>query len=215
MSEGADAKPGPDVLVAVSRRVNHVRLDYPDLEQVTVDVLFLAYLLECGRFGRFEVGPVSIDVRVVEDRFARSYARIAAGQTGKDGYDASAKRFFERLMSEVSRSGRRRIDELHWLLAFMRTDEGLPSAVFGELGVSPEQVELFASRGPIESNRAPDELLSPEEVAEYLRVHVQTVRAWIRSGKLPASRLAGQRALRVRRSDLGRVLEPVDPADFE
>jgi len=33
----------------------------------------------------------------------------------------------------VRRSGRSRIDELHFLLAFMRCNEGLPKRVFGEL----------------------------------------------------------------------------------
>jgi excisionase family DNA binding protein len=53
-------------------------------------------------------------------------------------------------------------------------------------------------------------LYSPEDVARYLGVHVQTVRGWIRSGRLPARRLAGQRALRIRESDVEAVLEPLD-----
>ena len=119
------------------------------------------------------------------------------------------------MAAEVRRGGRRRVDELHWLLAFMRSPEGLPAEVFSELGVTAEQVEAFARTGTLPSVKsAPVKLYSPEEVAEYLHVHVQTVRAWIRSGKLPAVRLAGRRDLRVREGDLGAVLEPVDPADF-
>jgi len=53
--------------------------------------------------------------------------------------------------------------------------------------------------------------LSPEDAAEALGIHVQTVRAYIRSGKLPALRLAGERAIRIRRSDLETVLEPLVP----
>jgi excisionase family DNA binding protein len=54
-----------------------------------------------------------------------------------------------------------------------------------------------------------EKLYSPEEAAEYLNIHVQTVRAWIRSGRLRARRLAGQRALRITASDLQSVLEPI------
>jgi excisionase family DNA binding protein len=35
------------------------------------------------------------------------------------------------------------------------------------------------------------EYLTPEQAADVLGVHVQTVRGYVRSGKLPASRLAG------------------------
>jgi excisionase family DNA binding protein len=92
-------------------------------------------------------------------------------------------------------------------------DEGLPRRVFSELGVTPEQVEAFARTG---RTRAPDmeQLYSPEEAAEYLGIHVQTVRAWIRSGRLKAHRLAGQRSLRIKASDLMGVLEPVDPEEM-
>ena len=42
------------------------------------------------------------------------------------------------------------------------------------------------------------------------RVHVQTMRAYIRSGRMPAFRLAGERAIRILRTDLEKVLEPLN-----
>jgi excisionase family DNA binding protein len=99
------------------------------------------------------------------------------------------------------------------LLAFMKVGVGVAAEVFGELGISPEQVEAYA-RAPDEAPRPADELetlYSPEEAAAYFKVHVQTVREWIRSGRLPAYRLAGQKAFRIRASDLKRVLQPHDP----
>jgi excisionase family DNA binding protein len=161
--------------------------------------------------GTFTYGPITIRVRVVEDLFERTYER-GVPEDRPGAWDESGRRFFWQLSSELTRSGRKRIDEVHWLLAFMRLGEGIPARVFGELGVSPEDVERFA-RGDADSDESrpgPGRLYSPEEVAEYLGVHVQTVRTWIRSGKLPARRLAGQRALRVKEADLERVLEPVD-----
>jgi excisionase family DNA binding protein len=39
------------------------------------------------------------------------------------------------------------------------------------------------------------------------------VRAWIRSGRLPARRVAGLRALRVRAADVENLLEPLGDDD--
>jgi len=177
----------------------------------TLDIMFLAYLLRTSQFGFFTFGPITIDTRMIEDTVRRGSPR---GAEGPSIYDDSFIRFSRRLIDEVRRSGRSRIDELHFLLAFMRSDEGLPARIFSELGVSPEQVDQHAQnlrRGTAEQDL--EQLFSPEEAAKYLGVHVQTVRSWIRSGRLPASRLTGQRALRIRASDLRRVLEPIDPGE--
>lgn len=176
----------------------------------TLDMFFLVYLRRFARFGYFSYGPIIIDVRLVDDIVHRTHQRDSSGQP--PSYSDDFVRFSHTLMDEVRRSGHRRIDELHFLLAFMRTTEGLPSRVFGELGVSRDQVEEFARTG--RPPEAAERLYSPEEAAEYLGVHVQTVRAWIRSGRLRASRLAGQRALRISASDLRSVLEPVDPSEI-
>ena len=168
----------------------------------SIDVWFLAFLRLMARFGVFTFGPITIYVPLIEEGVRR---------TATDEHEpAELVRFTERLHAEQLRRGRSRIDELHALLAFMRTDEGLPARVFGELGVSPEQVEAFA-RNAGQAAADLERLYSPEEAADYLGIHVQTVRAWIRSGRLKASRLAGQRALRIRASDLQTVLEPVEP----
>ncbi len=199
------------VLDRVGKRITQVRRDYPGMRQPTADGFFVAFLREYSRFGVFSLGPVTISTAVVEERFEQTHR---GGNADRIGYAPSALRFFELLKGEGARTGRKGVDELQWLLAFMRLGEGLPADVFGELGVTPEQVEAF-SRNPGAASQPLPELLSPEEAAEYLRVHVQTVRAWIRSGKLKASRLVGQRSLRIHRSDLGSVLEPVDPSDFD
>lgn len=178
--------------------------------EVTVDLQFLVFLRRFARFGFFQFGPLSIDVRIVEELVERLLPRGAAVQA--PGLAEDAIRFSRLLMEEAKRSGTRRIDELVYLLALMHWREGVPGRVFGELGVSPDAVIRFAwdQRTP---STAPERLYSPEEAAQYLGVHVQTVRAWIRSGRLRASRLAGQRALRIRASDLDSVLEPIEPGD--
>lgn len=177
---------------------------------VTLDISFLVYLRKMARFGYFHFGPITIDIRLIEEIVERTVPR---GDGGRAGLDDANVRFSHILIDELRKSGQRRIDELHYLLAFMRVDEGLPGRVFGELGVTREEVLEYARQGPgPAANQA--RLYSPEEAAEYLGVHVQTVRAWIRSGRLRASRLAGQRALRITATDLQSVLEPVDPASL-
>ncbi|HMO53201.1 MAG TPA: helix-turn-helix domain-containing protein [Tepidiformaceae bacterium] len=179
-------------------------------EHISVDLQFLVFLERYARFGYFHFGPISIDVGLIRDIVERTHGGRG---TTRAVMDDGIVRFTRMLTSETSRRGGRRIDELAYLLAFMRWREGLPGKVFGELGVSPEQVEAFARLGHQPAPDTPEKLYSPEDAADYLGVHVQTVRAWIRSGRLRASRLAGQRALRIRATDLESVLEPLGLED--
>lgn len=178
---------------------------------ITVDLQFVVFLRKFARFGYFHFGPISLDVRLIEEIALRT---LTGANLTTATMDDDMVRFSRVLMAEASRSGGRRIDELHLLLAFMRWGAGLPGRVFGELGITPEQVENYAKQGGRPEPATPEKLYSPEDAAEYLGVHVQTVRAWIRSGRLRASRLTGQRALRIRATDLQSVLEPVDPDEL-
>jgi excisionase family DNA binding protein len=181
----------------------------------TLDIHFLAFLRAASRFGYFTFGPVTVDVRVIEDIVGRTTLRVPPSETWRTaGLTDDNERFFARLAHEVQRTGTRRVDELHYLLAFMKTDEGLPARVFGELGVTPELVEEYARTRKEGGSQVEEKLYSPEDAAEYLGVHVKTIRSWIRHGRLKASRLTGQRALRIRASDLAKVLEPVSPEDL-
>lgn len=172
----------------------------------SIDVFFLAFLRLMSRFGVFSFGPITIYVPTIEDVVRRTVTEAATPE--------ALVRFSHLLREQQQRIGGGPLNELHALLAFMRLNEGIPSRVFGELGVRPEQVEEYArSAGAAAPSAEPEKLYSPEEAAEYLGIHVQTVRAWIRSGRLRASRLAGQRALRITASDLATVLEPVDGSE--
>jgi excisionase family DNA binding protein len=190
----------------VSREVDRLSRQL-NAKALTLDLWFLAYLHLVSRFGYFNFGPISIDVRLIGEIVERTIERNEAGDMTTAPIAEDAERFFARLSDELARSQNRRIDELHVLLTFMRTEEGLPGRVFGELGVSPREVEEFARQG---TQPTLEQLFSPEEAAAYLNVHVQTVRGWIRSGRLRARRLAGQRALRITASDLQSVLEPLE-----
>jgi excisionase family DNA binding protein len=171
------------------------------------DEIFLAFLRLSSQFGVFSFGPITLYVPTVEDVVRRTATEPSSPER--------LVRFSGLLRDEQQRLGGGPINELHVLLALMKLGEGLPARIFGELGVSPEQVEEYArsaGRAAVPAN-APEKLYSPEEAADYLGIHVQTVRGWIRSGRLKASRLAGQRALRIKASDLATVLEPVDGSE--
>jgi excisionase family DNA binding protein len=188
---------------------------------VNVDMEFLAYLRVLSRFGVFRYGPITIAVSPVEELFWREYeARRRSDLPAWDVVDRGLSsttdemhEFFSRAWGEGRRSGRRSVNELDYLLTFMAWETGIPRRVFSELGVTPERVRAFAAgegaastepaAGPIER------LYSPEEAAQYFGVRVETVRSWIRSGRLPASRLAGFKSLRIRASDLATVLDPI------
>lgn len=183
---------------------------------LTPDIEFVSFLRARSRFGFLTFGPVTVDVQVVEDLLERTHPRGSGTErNGGPGVAESYVRWTNLLYEEVRRSGRKRTDELHFLLSFMRWKEGLPARVFAELGVTPEQVESYARSLRVGEATPSERLLSTEEAAQYFGVHVQTVRSWIRSGKLPASRLAGQKSIRIKESDLRAVLEPIDPSQFE
>src|SRR5437868_11771312 len=82
----------------------------------TLDLYFLVYLRKMSRFGFFTLGPITIDVRLIEDIVERT--TVPAGGEHAPSWSDDLVRFSQTLMAEVRRSGRQRIDELHFLLAF-------------------------------------------------------------------------------------------------
>lgn len=199
-------------------------LDYAaalDYVPYTPDIEFVAFLRTFSQFGFFRFGPITIDVNVVEDILLRTHPR---GDGGPEHPPASpeAIQLGESQWDIAAELGRATIDELVCLLGYMRWGKGLTARVFGELGVTEDDViraasEPTGSRRPESKATSPvaQRLYSTEGAAEYLGVHVQTVRSWIRSGKLPASRLAGQKSIRIRERDLEAVLEPIDPREYD
>ena len=194
--------------LAVANRELGVDLGlHPETEglerSIHVDSLFVAFLRTMARFGVFSFGPITLYVPTVE-------AALDITEAPQPVTTKNFVRLTEIMREEQARVGDSRITELHALLAFMKIGVGLPARVFGELGVSPRQVEEYALNGAA-ATEGLEQLYSPEDAARYLGIHVQTVRSWIRSGRLKASRLTGQRALRIKASDLATVLEPVKP----
>ncbi len=220
LPDGGDAVGGrPPWLIQLSDENQAVsaELGYPPR---SVDQEFIAFLRIFGRFGYFTFGPITIDVGLVEDLFWRTEPR-AANSPGLPMLSPDFVAHYVRFWEEFRKSGRDKPEPMHMLLAYMRAEQGLTAKVFGELGVSPEDVLAYAAglsggRTDLAPTGAPpsEKLYSTEEAAAYFNVHVQTVRVWIRTGRLPAFRLAGQKAIRIRERDLLAVLEPIDPSDI-
>jgi excisionase family DNA binding protein len=70
----------------------------------------------------------------------------------------------------------------------------------------PELAVPDSKGGPMnEQAGAPERLLTPEQVSERLNLSVLTVRAWLRSGRLPGVKPGG-RVWRVREHDLDEYI---------
>jgi excisionase family DNA binding protein len=192
-------------------------------DEVTPDHILLGCLRAISRFGIATLGPWSLDLEAL----GVDWVRQPDGLRPKVAYSAEAVELFDRT-ARIAKSARESGVGVNHLLAAFATEEG---GLMGELkrahGITSASWRAAVARlGQGETNgtnsgaeskrdragseaRSAREYLTPEEAAEALGIHVQTMRAYIRSGRLPAFRLAGERAIRLLRSDLEKVLEPL------
>lgn len=56
-----------------------------------------------------------------------------------------------------------------------------------------------------------EQWLTAEQAAERLNVSVRSIRKYRATGRLPAYKLAGERALRFRVEDVDGMMEPAEP----
>ncbi len=198
--------------------------------EVTPDDLLIALLAEISRFGIAQVGPWSIDVDGLDGQATVDPVEAASdGGAAGPRYASSTVALFERATGIARRDGSGTTRLVHLLVAFS-DEEGLMAELREAHGfTSTEWRAALAAMDPALDPAHPrqsatagarvPELLSVDDAADFLDVHAQTVRNYIRSGKLPAYRLAGERFIRVLRRDLLALLErvPVDdaqPADL-
>ena len=194
--------------------------------EVGTDELLLGSLLAISRFGVSLLGPLVIELEELGVEWM-----TPPQERAKVAYSQAAVAVFDRAARIARAEGGGRLDIEHLLAAFAQEDTGLMGKLKGQLGISGAHwraaVAQFAvarlqtrpPTPPAEASAAPEktreaaplrrEFLTPEEAAEVLGIHVQTLRGYVRSGKLVALRLAGERALRIRRADLEALLEPL------
>lgn len=200
--------------------------------EVTPDDLLVGLLREISRFGMAQVGGWAIDIEALDREDEERKVVEQSPATEGPAYAPEAVRLFERAAAVAREDGAAGLGLIHLLVAFadvedgamarLRRAHGLSSADWRaalareDAGLHPPLVPLTS---PAEGDgrqgiRQPD-LLSVDDAAGLLGVHSQTVRNYIRSGKLPAYRLAGERFIRVLRKDLLALLEPVSTDDAE
>ena len=192
-------------------------------DTITTDDLLLGSLRSISQFGIAEIGPWNIDLE------ALGFDWLATGEEKrhKVTYSQEVVDVLDHATRVARSSGSSGVRVQDLLVAFAAHDDGLMGLLKKQYGFTNAQWRgsVAASTMPLkekppvgseteETVRTPQrEYLTPEEAAEVLAIHVQTLRAHVRSGKLPALRLAGERALRIRRSDLEKIFEPVMQAD--
>lgn len=192
-------------------------------ETITADDLLLGCLRCVSQFGIAEIGMWSIDLEALGfDWLAigeEKRHKVTYSQEVVDVLDQAA------IIARASESPVVRAQDL--LVAYAGRDSGLMgrlkkefrftnaqwrAAVAGLTVMAEEKSGATPAAG--KAAQSPErEYLTPEQAAETLAIHVQTLRAHVRSGKLPALRLAGERAIRIRRSDLEKIFEPATQVD--
>ena len=206
-------------------------------EEVTPDDLLMGALAEVSRFGIAWIGEWPVDVRALGNggggvRTAKEGGsagglRIPDTSSPAPAYAETTVGLFERAAALARQDGSASTGLVHLLAAFADTECGLMAELRDRYGFTGADWRAALARGwvgvpprmagspPVEDDApgrrapAPLELLSVDESAEHLGVHAQTVRNYIRSGKLPAYRLAGERHIRLLRKDLLALLERV------
>jgi len=183
--------------------------------EVTADHILVGCLRAISRFGIATLGPWSVDL----EPMGVDWVRQPEGPRPKVAYSQDAVDLFDRAALIAKSSGDPAVGANHLLAAFAAEEGGLMGQLKREHGISSASWRAAVARmgagdnkpARVESEKkSAREYLTPEEAAEALGVHVQTMRAYIRSGRLPAFRVAGERAIRLLRADLEKVLEPLN-----
>lgn len=207
--------------------------------EVGPDDLLAGALSEIARFGVAQVGPWAVDVCELDGGAARDERRQsdddppAARSAGSSAprYADAAVAVFEEASRLAREDGAATVALVHLLAVLGEREDGLMARLRERHGFTPFEWRAALARGELgipdggdgtpsvpgagDGRPGTPELLSVDQAASFLGVHAQTVRNYIRGGKLPAYRLAGERFIRVLRRDLLGLLEPVTADDAQ
>jgi excisionase family DNA binding protein len=184
------------------------------LLQIRPDELLLGCLRIISEFGIARIGDLTVDLEELGVDWLSpidvTKAEVAYSKEALAVLDQAAR------IGQASDSAAVRVADLLaafsirpcGVMAELKERQGL-TAVRWRTAVAPfasGSATTIGSTAPAASN-----YLTPEQAADVLHVHVQTIRDYIRSGRLRAFRLAGERAIRIGRADLESLLEPLIP----
>jgi len=111
------------------------------------------------------------------------------------------------LVLGLAASGQGALDRL--LAARGVTLDALRERVGQAIAATPRPEAVRSASPPPPEGGMGQGLFTVDQAAQFLGIHHQTLRGYIKSGKLPAYRLAGEKVLRIKRDDLLALLEPV------
>jgi excisionase family DNA binding protein len=200
--------------------------------EVSRDDLLIGLLQAVARFDIVQIGEITIALEELEEPHPE-VSEDDAGRADKQkvAYSPKASAVFDRAARIAKRDNSSKIGIVHLLVAFANEDNTVFARLKEKYGVSgvkwrsalsrwqPESPAKIATSSKVGSEtKSPKELnekmfFTPDEAAVFLDVHPQTIRGYIRTGKLAALRLAGERALRIQRNDLLALLEPYKPEE--
>ncbi len=198
--------------------------------KVTRDDLLMGLFQTIARFDIVQIGPLTIDLEELRETLGET-SQDEKIDNQKVAYSSNAVAVFERAAHIARKDNAPKVESIHLLVAFANEDNELMAQLKekysfsrtdwrsalskwqpGSLQKREPGLEIGAGKkSPMELSEK--QFFSPDEAAEFLGVHTQTIRGYIRTGKLPALRLAGERALRIQRDDLLALLEPYKPED--
>jgi excisionase family DNA binding protein len=218
--------------VSIATRFAIKRAKRRKSSNVAADDLLMGLFQAIARFGIVQIGPLTIDLEELGEALGEG-AQDETDETHRQkvSYSPEAVAVFERAARIARRDSSPKVELVHLLATFAYEDNGLIAHLKEKYGFSSMEWRSALSRwqpillekrqagseigagrkSPIELNQK--QFFSPDEAAEFLGVHTQTIRGYIRTGKLPALRLAGERALRIQRDDLLALLEPYKPEE--
>lgn len=192
-------------------------------DEIEPDDLLIGHLYAVSRFGIARIGPIDVDLVALGLRFDLAEPQPSV----KPRYSARAASYFDRAARIARADGGGRLAPIHFLAALgepgietfdrLCAAHGLNEAGWrAALAASPRPQAEIAGVGAAAAPSAvapfhAQDLLTSEEAAQLLGMHIQTVRGYIRGGKLPAFRIAGERAIRIRRDDVLSLLEAMAP----
>ena len=209
-----------DDSVTAAARVAIQRARSRGAKEAAPDDLLAGALLAVSRFGIVWIGETAIDLEALD----LGPVDLSGNSTKvKVAYSAATAAIFDRAAGIARREAAARVEAVHLLAAFAPETSGSMGDLKRRYGLDdtawraglarwPRRESGLSDGGPAETPASlVAEFFSPEEAASLLGLHIQTVRGYIRSGKLPALRVAGERAIRIRRDDLLGLLEPLEP----
>ncbi|MFZ5863406.1 MAG: helix-turn-helix domain-containing protein [Nitrospirota bacterium] len=190
---------------------------------VTADHLLLGIFQAADQSG----ATVLRDLGISESDVARGAAEPRRGTRARWGVQLQP--IIQAAAEEAWQLGSRLTRSAHLLLGLVVGGQGTLPGLLAARGVTVDalrvRVREVIAASPPPSAPAPAgaprtgspalsrELFTVEQAADFLGIHHQTVRGYIKSGKLPAYRLAGEKVLRIKRDDLMTLLEPVAVGD--